>query len=58
LTLRIGLILAARVLRSPIELSMEMALKVFLNLSEERTDAGVKEARTGGSRFAILKESA
>jgi hypothetical protein len=58
LTLRIGLILAARGLRSPIELSMEMALKVFLNLSEERTDAGVKEARTGGSRFAILKESA
>jgi|SRR5271165_1658094 len=36
----------------------EMALKAFLNLSEEQTDAGVKEARTEGPRFAILKERA
>ena len=37
---------------------MRSALKVFLKLSEERTDAGVKEARTEGPRFAILKERA
>ena len=36
----------------------EMASKVFLNLSEEQTDAGVKEARTEGPRLAILKERA
>jgi hypothetical protein len=36
----------------------EIVLKVFLKPSEERTDAGVKEARTGGSRFAILKKCA
>ena len=35
-----------------------MASKVFLKLSEEQTDAGVKEARTEGPRFAILKERA
>jgi hypothetical protein len=36
----------------------EIAFKVFLKLSEERTDAGIKEATTKGPRFAILKERA
>ncbi len=36
----------------------EIVLKVFLKLSEERTDAGVKEATTEGPRFTILKERA
>ena len=36
-----------------------MASKVFAqNLSEEQTDAGVKEARAEGPRFATLKERA
>jgi len=37
---------------------LEIVFKIFLKLSEERRDAGVKEARTEGPRFAILKERA